>query len=201
MSSDPFDVTPSNHLPHRVLPNPPVNVGIQMAIQIEVAELIGESPIISLGLPSFTDPKLKLGWIKRRMAQPRVAGRNQLPQKWARGIVINEEIVAPRATVSKLCPKGGKGKGKGHVQPTPTEGSSDIEGVYSTHLTISESEGHSNGSSPASVSKMENDQLLQLSRAELCSKSMKDPSRILVPPTPHPPLAPSQVVVQAPPFV
>jgi len=36
-----------------------------MAIQIGVAELIGDSPIISLGSASFTDPKPKLGWIKR----------------------------------------------------------------------------------------------------------------------------------------
>ncbi|WMV58161.1 hypothetical protein MTR67_051546 [Solanum verrucosum] len=66
------------------------------------------------------------------MARPKVTGRNQPPQKRARGIVINEEAAASRALVTKLFPNRGKGKGKGPVQPTPTEESSYIEGIYTT---------------------------------------------------------------------
>ncbi|WMV59359.1 hypothetical protein MTR67_052744, partial [Solanum verrucosum] len=63
-------------------------------------------------------------------------------------------------------------------------------------------EGHSEGNSSANVSELEDDQLLHARRAELCSKSMNDLSRILVPPTtPFPPPSPTQTVVKAPPPV
>lgn len=44
---------------------PHVNLGIRMAIQISVTKLIGDSQIISLSQPSFTDHKPKLCLIKR----------------------------------------------------------------------------------------------------------------------------------------
>ncbi|WMV25036.1 hypothetical protein MTR67_018421 [Solanum verrucosum] len=100
--------------------------------------------------------------------------------------------------VSKPPPKRGKGKVKGPIQPTSMEESSDSEGVYATHLTSSDGEGHSEGSSPASVSEPEDDQLQQARRAELRSKSMNDPSKISVPPLPLQPPALAQVVVQVP---
>uniref|UniRef100_M1DNP1 Putative plant transposon protein domain-containing protein n=1 Tax=Solanum tuberosum TaxID=4113 RepID=M1DNP1_SOLTU len=113
--------------------------------------------------------------------------------------MINVEVVAFWAPVSKLPPKGGKGKDKNHVQPAQAERISDSEDVYSTHLTSSKGEDHSEGSSLASFSEPEDDQLMQARRAKLCSKSMNDLSRIPVPPTPLPPPAPTQVAVQVPP--
>uniref|UniRef100_M1DTG7 Uncharacterized protein n=1 Tax=Solanum tuberosum TaxID=4113 RepID=M1DTG7_SOLTU len=123
------------------------------------------------------------------MARPKVTGWNRPPQKRARGIVINKEAAAARAMVSKPPPERGKDKVKGPVQPTLMEESFDSEGVYATHLTSSESEGHSEGSSPASFSEPKDDHLLQARKAELRSKSMNDPSRISVPPLPLQPPA------------
>uniref|UniRef100_M1DPV2 Putative plant transposon protein domain-containing protein n=1 Tax=Solanum tuberosum TaxID=4113 RepID=M1DPV2_SOLTU len=108
---------------------------------------------------------------------------------------------ASRATVSKLSLKGVKSKGKGHVQPTQAEGSSDSECIYATHLTTSNTAGHSEGSSPASVFEPEVNHLQQARRVELHSKSLNDPSRIPVPPTAPPPLALDQVAMQVPPPV
>uniref|UniRef100_M1DAK9 Putative plant transposon protein domain-containing protein n=1 Tax=Solanum tuberosum TaxID=4113 RepID=M1DAK9_SOLTU len=130
------------------------------------------------------------------MARPKVDGRNQPPRKRARRIIINEKVVASRSLKTKFPPRGGKGKGP--MQLTHVEESSNSEDIYSTYLTPSGSEGQSKDSSPASISEPENDHLLQVWRAELRSKSMNDPSRIPMPPT-SPPLARAQIVVQAPP--
>ncbi|WMV18604.1 hypothetical protein MTR67_011989 [Solanum verrucosum] len=48
-------------------------------------------------------------------ARPKVLGRNQLPQKKARGIVLNEGVAPSRATQAKLPPAEGEEcrKGKG----------------------------------------------------------------------------------------
>ncbi|WMV07815.1 hypothetical protein MTR67_001200, partial [Solanum verrucosum] len=77
------------------------------------------------------------------MGRSKVAGRDIPPRKWVRGITINEEAAASRVKAPKLPPKGGKGKGKGPVELTPTEESSNSEGVHSTHLITSGSESHS----------------------------------------------------------
>uniref|UniRef100_M1DYR4 Uncharacterized protein n=1 Tax=Solanum tuberosum TaxID=4113 RepID=M1DYR4_SOLTU len=111
--------------------------------------------------------------------------------------MINEKVVAFWAPVFKLPPKGGKGKDKNPIQPTQAERISESEDVYSSHFTSSKGEDHSEGSSLASFSDPEDDQLIQARRAKLRSKSMNDPSRIPVPPTPLPP--PAQVAVQVPP--
>uniref|UniRef100_M1DXR3 Polyprotein protein n=1 Tax=Solanum tuberosum TaxID=4113 RepID=M1DXR3_SOLTU len=130
------------------------------------------------------------------MARLKVVGRNKSPRKRVRGIVINKEAAASQVPPIKLPPKGEKGKGKAHVELTPTEVCLDNEGIYTTYLT--HSEGQSMDSSSTSISELKDDQLLQARRAELHSKAMNDLSRIPVPPTPSP-LAPSQTVVQVPP--
>ncbi|WMV24856.1 hypothetical protein MTR67_018241 [Solanum verrucosum] len=89
-----------------------------------------------------------------------------------------------------------KEKGKGKIVPKVAEQSSNSEGIYATHITISPSEGHSGENSLAST-EPEDDQLLQDSRIELCSNEINDPTRILVPLMPLPP--PAQIVEQAPP--
>uniref|UniRef100_M1DPD7 Putative plant transposon protein domain-containing protein n=1 Tax=Solanum tuberosum TaxID=4113 RepID=M1DPD7_SOLTU len=70
-------------------------------------------------------------------------GRDIPPRKRARGITINEEATASWVKATKLPPKGGKGKGKGPVELTPTEESSNSEGVHSTHLITFGSESQS----------------------------------------------------------
>uniref|UniRef100_M1DBM8 Integrase core domain containing protein n=1 Tax=Solanum tuberosum TaxID=4113 RepID=M1DBM8_SOLTU len=83
-------------------------------------------------------------------------------------------------------PKGGKGKGKEPVVPTPAVESSDSEGIYATHLTTFDSEGNSGDSSSISASEPKDDQTLQTRRAELLSKAMHDSARMPVPPRPSP---------------
>uniref|UniRef100_M1DP98 Integrase core domain containing protein n=1 Tax=Solanum tuberosum TaxID=4113 RepID=M1DP98_SOLTU len=94
------------------------------------------------------------------MARPKVHRRNQPPRKRVRGIVINEGAKPTRTTQANLPPKGGKGKGKKPVVPTPAEQSSDSMGIYATHLTTSVSEGNSGDRLPNSVSEPEDYQTL-----------------------------------------
>uniref|UniRef100_M1DZW3 Integrase core domain containing protein n=1 Tax=Solanum tuberosum TaxID=4113 RepID=M1DZW3_SOLTU len=133
------------------------------------------------------------------MARPKVVGRDMPPQKRACGVIINEEAVASWAKAKKLPPKRGKCKGKVPVIVTPAEESSDSEGVYETHLTISNSEGDSQDDSLFSISEPEDDTLLQARRAELRSKAMHGLSRILEPLMPTL-LAPAPPVQGPPPW-
>uniref|UniRef100_M1DQL9 Uncharacterized protein n=1 Tax=Solanum tuberosum TaxID=4113 RepID=M1DQL9_SOLTU len=75
--------------------------------------------------------------------RPKVARKNQPPQKRARVIVINKEVAPSHKALEKIPPTRGKGKGKGPVQPTPAEERSDIIDVYDTHLTTFDSEDQS----------------------------------------------------------
>ncbi|WMV50685.1 hypothetical protein MTR67_044070 [Solanum verrucosum] len=60
---------------------------------------------------------------RRRMARPKVAERNQLPHKPARGIVINEEAAPSRNTLTKLPLKWGNRKGAAYSSTS----NSDVE--------------------------------------------------------------------------
>jgi len=91
------------------------------------------------------------------MARPKVPGRNQPPRKRARGIVINERAASSQNAPTKVPLIGGKGKGKGPLVPTPVVERFDSEGIYVTHLTTSESDGHSGESSPISTFELEDD--------------------------------------------
>uniref|UniRef100_M1AV51 Uncharacterized protein n=1 Tax=Solanum tuberosum TaxID=4113 RepID=M1AV51_SOLTU len=118
------------------------------------------------------------------MARPKVVGRDMPPRKRAKGITINEDVVASREKATKLLTTCGKGKGKGKAPaPASPEVSPDSDIIYATHLTTSESEG---------------DKLLSAQSDELRSKRLNDPSRIKTPHATTPPV-PDQAVVPAPP--
>ncbi|WMV13732.1 hypothetical protein MTR67_007117 [Solanum verrucosum] len=91
------------------------------------------------------------------MARANVPAKNQPPRKRARGTVLNEEVAASWALATNLLPKVGKDNGKRSVKSKHTEGSSNSDGVYATHLTTSWNEGHFEGSSLASVSEPKDD--------------------------------------------
>lgn len=62
------------------------------------------------------------------MARPRVAARYIPPQRWARGITINEEAVASWVKDTKRPLKEGKGKGKEPIDMKLVEESINTKG-------------------------------------------------------------------------
>lgn len=74
------------------------------------------------------------------MEKPKIAGRNMLPGKKAKGITLNQDATTSRANTTKLPTTGGKGKVK-RKAPTSLEVNSDTDNIYATHLTTCESEG------------------------------------------------------------
>uniref|UniRef100_M1DWV4 Integrase core domain containing protein n=1 Tax=Solanum tuberosum TaxID=4113 RepID=M1DWV4_SOLTU len=127
--------------------------------------LVGESPnrsaIPTLSVvwtPTLTGGPVKLS--EANMARLKVAGRDMLPRKRAKGTTIYEDAAASRVKETKLPTTGGKGKGKGKAHaPASPEASSDSEGIYATHLTTSESVGE-NQDPQAAISEPEDDELL-----------------------------------------
>uniref|UniRef100_M1E1B3 Polyprotein protein n=1 Tax=Solanum tuberosum TaxID=4113 RepID=M1E1B3_SOLTU len=104
----------------------------------------------------------------------------------ARGIVINEEATASTIKSKKAPPMGGKGKGKALVFERPEHNSSSDGESFDYQGLLSEPE---------------DDQLLQIRRAENRTKALQDPSRIQepTPPTAYLVQALAQTVVPAPP--
>ncbi|WMV24460.1 hypothetical protein MTR67_017845 [Solanum verrucosum] len=60
--------------------------------------------------------------------------------KKAKGVVIVVEVAPPRSTRPRPTQASGRGKGKQPAEPSSSSSSSDSMGIYSTHLTTSNSE-------------------------------------------------------------